>query len=295
MNNMKKIMNEKLFISKSNPVKIRAYDYERFTFPWHFHSEYELMYVKKGSGQCFAGDNIINYYGNDILFFGTNLPHQMRSDDFYRTGNKNKRVKGIVLQFEKDFMDYSMENYPQFLSVKKLLNDSSRGVYFSSSLASELGIYLKRALKYTGLKQILSILLLLDEMSKCKKKQYIASPNYYLSLPALANSRIEKIISFINTNYTHSISLKEVASMAAMNESAFCRFFRENTGKTFLQYIMDIRVGYACKLLTLKNLNIYQIGSECGFNSISHFNRVFRRCMNCTPTSYRDNALNESV
>ena len=125
---MRQIINEQLQISESNPIKARYYDYDRFTYPWHFHSQYEIIYVKKGRGCCFVGDCIEQFADGDVILFGPNLPHYMRSDDEYRCGNPMLRVQGTIVQFEENFMQYSFDHYPQFHQIRLLLEESKRGV-----------------------------------------------------------------------------------------------------------------------------------------------------------------------
>jgi AraC-like DNA-binding protein len=128
-------------------------------------------------------------------------------------------------------------------------------------------------------------------MATYGNRHLLASPLYYEVFPTLGNKRIEKIIAFINNNYTRDIRLSEIASMAAMNPSAFCRYFKENTGKTYVQYVMDMRIGYACKLLALNKMNVSQISDECGFDSISNFNRTFKQATQYTPKQYQQKIL----
>ena len=132
---------------------------------------------------------------------------------------------------------------------------------------------------------------LLQELAVSPQRRTLASLHYYEKFPTLGNKRIDKIISFINNNYTRNLKLNEIAGMASMNSSAFCRYFKENTGKTLLQYVMEMRVGYACKLLALGEMDISQIAVECGFDSITHFNRTFKQLVNLTPTQYRSNIM----
>ena len=120
------IINEKLPISESNPIKARYYDYDRFTYPWHFHSQYEIIYVKESHGLCFVGDCIEKFSAGDVILFGTNLPHYMRSNDIYGSENATSRVQGTIIQFEQNFMQYSFDYYPQFLQIKILLEESRR-------------------------------------------------------------------------------------------------------------------------------------------------------------------------
>lgn len=124
-----------------------------------------------------------------------------------------------------------------------------------------------------------------------KKNAGKPSPCYYEKFPTAGNKRIDKIISFINSNYTRSLKLDEIAEMANMNSSAFCRFFKDAMEKTFLQYVADMRIGYACKLLTIGDMEVSQIAVECGFDSIPHFNRTFKQLTGLTPTQYRNQIM----
>jgi AraC-like DNA-binding protein len=285
-------MNEKLSISEENPIRSRYYDYDHFTYPWHFHSQYEIIYVKESVGLCFVGDHIEKYSAGDLILFGPNLPHYMLSEDIYKTGNHELRVKGTIIQFEKNFMSYSIEHYPQFMQIKIFLEKSKRGCFFHQlDCSTQIIDLMDNFPKFKGFDQITNLLLLLQNMAISSDSQLLASPLYCETFPTLGNGRIEKIISFINHNYTRDISLIEIASMAFMNPSAFCRYFKENTGKTYIQYVTDMRIGYACKLLILNNLNVSQICLECGFDSLSHFNRTFKQITQYTPTQYQQNIL----
>lgn len=133
------IINEKLPISESNPIKARHYDYDRFTYPWHFHSQYEIIYVKESHGLCFVGDCIEKFSAGDVILFGTNLPHYMRSNDIYGSENVTSRVQGTIIQFEQNFMQYSFDYYPQFLQIKMLLEESKRGIIFPKQDATRVG------------------------------------------------------------------------------------------------------------------------------------------------------------
>lgn len=283
---MKKIVNEQLHISDSNPIKARAYDYKSFTYPWHFHGEYEILYVEKGYGQCIIGDSIIDYSDETLLLFGSALPHCMQTPAEFMQ-NEKLRVNGTIIQFEKDFMQYSFTHYVQFMGINTLLNESNRGVRISIKNKPEISSLLKQIPESEGMEQIILFLRLLQSLSMIKKRDFAASPNYNPVPAEFKNKKIEKVVSYINKKYTDNISLDEISSYAAMNPSAFCRYFKDNTGKTLKQYITDMRIGYACKLLSDDRLNISEISIECGFESAVHFNRCFRAVTGVTPTEYR--------
>ena len=287
---MKKILNERIAISSSNPIRARFYDYRGFTYPWHFHSEYELMFVEQGYGKCLVGDSIIDYRAGDLIFFGSGLPHCMQNCPEAEE-NEAYHVCGVNIQLEKDFMQYSFSHYTQFASIRSLLEKAHRGIRFPLAGRSEIAECLKRIPVAHGVEQMIEILRLLQALSAFPRKLFAASPNYLPDPSVFGDKKIEKIIAYLNKRYTQPVSLSEIASYTAMNEAAFCRYFKQETGKTFKQYILDMRIGYACKLLAAGRMNVSQISLECGFESTAHFNRIFKRITGMTPTSYRESIL----
>lgn len=284
---MKKIMNEKLTISTLNPVRARFYDYPRFTYPWHFHREYEIIYVEEGEGDCMVGDAIISYSEGDLILFGSELPHSMQNSPCYGE-EPNAKVQGVNIQFENDFMHYSISQYAQFIPIRNLLEDACRGVQFSVSRSGEAVELLNQIPLLKGAEQLIGLLSLLQVMATDENRKYLTTSHYTPSTSVARNERMEKVIAYLNKHYTESIGLEEIASYAAMNSSAFCRYFKENTGKTFKEYVFEMRIGYACKLLTNGVMSVSQISADCGFESPVHFNRIFKRVTGMAPTSYRE-------
>ena len=174
---MKKIMNEKLTITTSNPVRARFYEYPRFTYPWHFHSEYEIIYVEKGEGDCLVGDSIISYAKGDLILFGSELPHSMQSppDNGEKSGLK---VKGVNIQFEKDFMHYSISQYSQFIPIRNLLEDACRGIRFTVSRSGKIIKLLKQIPSAKGAEQIILLLSLLQIMATNDNRKYLTTSHY---------------------------------------------------------------------------------------------------------------------
>lgn len=290
---MRKLLNEQLNISNSNPIKARCYDYKCFTYPWHFHSQYELMYVDKGDGYCMVGDNMLNYEEHNLFFLGSNLPHWMQNPPIYDEDNP-LRVKGIIIQFEKDFMQYSFANYVQFAKIRELLNLSQRGLHFNLKNHEEVIKIIKHIPEAEGPKQIILLLELLLALSNTPDMEIGASPNFESTLAGFKDNKMEKVIAYLNKHYTQVITLDEISSLAAMNPTAFCRFFKGKTGKTFKEYIIDMRIGYACKLLAVDRLNMSQICFQCGFDSISHFNRCFKKSTGCSPSAFKEKLFKDN-
>jgi AraC-like DNA-binding protein len=287
---MRAIINERLPISKSSPLKARFFDYEHFSYPLHFHSEYEIIYIKEGTGTRFLGNSITKFQAGDILLIGSNLPHFMKSDDTYHSGNADLKVKGTIIQFEKEFMYYAINHYPHFIKIKNLFQESQRGIYFAAASFPKLQDLIEKIPLENGLNQMMLFLEILKEMSETDNRQTISTTDF-VNETIYDTARIDKVISFLNKNYTRNVSLEEIASFAAMNASAFCRYFKSKTGKPFKNYILDMRIGYACKLLLMEDISISQLSSQCGFETISHFNKTFKKNTGYVPSQYRKSLL----
>lgn len=281
------IMNEQLAINEQNPIIARSYDYNRFTYPWHIHQEFEIIYVKESSGERFVADRIEKFFPGDLILLGSNLPHYMKSDEIYFDNNPALRVKGVIIQFAHDFMSHTVNNYIALHHIKTLLDEAKRGIHFPHAQNNEIIALIEQLPTYKDLELITNLLLLLDKMALSENRRLLASPNYNENSSKLYNHRITKIISYLNDHYTEPLRLETIASEVSMNTSAFCRYFKEKTGKSCIEYIQDLRIGHACSLLLNSSHDIFQISIECGFNTICHFNKIFKKRTGLSPSEYR--------
>lgn len=289
---MKKILNERLPISNVSPLNVRFFDYDHFSYPLHFHSEYEIIYFKESTGTRFLGNNISRFEAGDIVLIGSNLPHFMKSDPVYHSGNADLRVKGIIIQFEKEFMYHAINHYSYFIKIKNLLHESQRGIFFANGSFQKLQDLIEKIPLVRGLNQLMLLLEILQEMSEIDNRQVVSTTDF-VNETIYDTARIDKVLSFLNKNYTRTISLEEIASFAAMNASAFCRYFKSKTGKSFKNYILDMRIGYACKLLLMEDIGISQLSNQCGFETISHFNKTFKKNTGYVPSQYKKAMLRQ--
>lgn len=286
-----KLMHEQLTIYAGAPIIARHYDYDRFTFPWHVHNEFEIIYVKESYGERFVADNMEVFHPYDITIVGHSVPHYMKSAPEYEKGDKSLRVKGVIIQFEENFMSHSISNYADLAHIKKLLDDSARGIHFPYPENQEIIQCIEQLPDSKGTMRIINLLHLLDLMANFKAKRYLGSLHFCQSVSITMDRRMEKILSYLSNHYKEDIDLNDISSIVAMSSSSFCRYFKERSGKTFTEYVLDLRIGYACKLLVENNMDITQICIECGFNTITHFNRIFKRNTSLTPTEYRKQFL----
>ena len=286
-----RIMHEQLTIYSGAPIIARKYDYEKFTFPWHVHNEFEIIYVEEGSGKRFVADNMEEFQAHDLTLIGSGIPHYMKSTPEYEEGDNKLRVRGTIIQFEEAFMAHAINNYADLSHIKNLLEDAKRGIHFPYPQNQEIIRSIIQLPESNGIIRIINLLHLLDQMAKFPDKRSLGSLQFCQTLSPAMDPRMKKVLSFLMNHYKEDIDLNEVSSLIAMNNSAFCRYFKDKSGKTFTEYVLGLRTGYACKLLIENKMDIFQICLECGFNTITHFNRIFKRNTGFTPTEYRKQFL----
>jgi AraC-like DNA-binding protein len=284
-------MFEQLTINEQSPIIARHYDYERFTYPWHFHSEYEIIYVEEGMGERFVADSMEPFSPGDLILMGSNVPHYMRSAEKYYAGNASLRVRGVVIQFAHDYMTHTISRYADMTPVKRLLEESQRGLHFPSPDNKDLIKCINNLPTNKGVERITNLLLLLDKMANFPSKRILGSLHFSSKPSQSADSRSKKALSYITGHYTENIRLEAVAAIVSMNKSAFCRYLKEKTGRSYIEYVQSLRIGYACKLLISTSYDILQISMECGFNTVCHFNKMFKRNTGLTPSEYRKQFL----
>ena len=283
---MVKLMHEQVSVKEDSPIIARFYDYEHFTYPWHFHQEFEIIYVEESHGEEFINDSKIHFYPGDILFIGANTPHFTKSAPEYYEGNEGLRAKGVIIQFRKDTLPNIIFQYPAYHKIKQLLDRANQGIYFNINHNEHIRKLIENAPKEKGIQLLASILHILDAMADTKNFECISSDTS-IEFHGSMDNRFERVITYIRQHFTEEIHTHEVAAHVPMNNTAFCRYFKEKSSKTLTEYVQELRIAYACQLITESSESISQICFRCGFNNIPHFNRIFKRYKKTTPTEYR--------
>ena len=254
------------------------YQVPYFQFKWHYHPEYELTYIVKGNGYRIVGNSYEPFADGDLVLLGSNLPHTW-------SGKADGEVNSdaIVIQFSSEFISPFL-NLNESLLIRKMLENSLRGINFEpdEQLVSKI-IELNQT---NGVDRILMLISILDILSK-KQFKFIAPNTFHNVVSKKSEARINKVCLFIQNNYHNKIYLKEVADLIYLTESNFCKFFKKATGKTYSDYLNEIRINEASRLLIQSDKTISQISFECGFETLSYFNRVFLNKKGITPSVYR--------
>jgi AraC-like DNA-binding protein len=270
-----------------NSFLIKYDDFPHFTVPWHFHNEFEIVLIIRSFGKKFVGDVVEEFLPGDLSIYGSKLPHFYMNDQAFYHGDPDLRVNAIVVQFPTSYFPPSQLQRTEFGSVKKLLGSASSGLTFSTDVAAKGGKILGEMLKTSGMERHLLLVKLIDYLGNSDSRS-IASIGYTNSMDDFAEPRMAKIYNFMTRHYNHRITLSEVSSVAGMNPSAFCRYFKQKTGKTFAQFVSELRISYACKFLRHGFQTVARISDESGFNNLSNFNRQFKRIIGKSPSEYRE-------
>jgi AraC-like DNA-binding protein/mannose-6-phosphate isomerase-like protein (cupin superfamily) len=281
-----KVMQEHIDFPLRTAVKVKWQKKLHFTYPWHFHSEFEILYVIEGSGTSFVADSVEPFQSGDLAIMGSNLPHFWRSDEKYHAEESKEKINYIVIQFQAELFRESILDYPEFHLLKQFFSKASRGIRFLPAFSLKAGKQIVKIAQSSGIERVVALVLLLDSMSKTDQYRVLAGELYQQQSHNFTDDRLTKVLHYINTCYQQKIDLNKVADIANLHPSAFCRFFKEKTGKSLSEYLADMRISYACKLLTEGKLAVSQICFESGFNNLSNFNRTFKKQTKLTPTEY---------
>lgn len=257
-----------------------------FTVPWHFHSEIEILFVVKSSGTSYIGDGIHRFSEGEISIIGENVPHWWKSDSKYSDGKDTTGIKALIIQFKKEIFDTNFINMPEMKAIKDFLNKSQRGIQYTGKTRKILGEQIIKIFQLEGIFRITELIILLDMMAKAKEHRYHTSIGYSRIINTYDFDRFNKIHEHVIRNFNRPVRLEEVAGRVNLCPTAFCRYFKKHTGKTFLSFLNEIRIGNACKLMVEGKMPIAVASMESGFNNLSHFNNQFKQFMKLTPTEY---------
>ena len=260
-----------------------------FDTPWHNHPEYELILILGSRGTRFMGDSIADFKETELILIGPNLPHFWKED----SRNINKSAEAFVLHFSADFLGMNFFNLPETKKIKQLLDKAQLGLKFQVDSESSLVKTIKSLHEKKDFDKMLALLQLLNNMATYKRFEQLSSPGFANFITEQKSNRINKIFEYSITNFKEAIKLDAVAGMINMSKPSFCRFFKKSTGKAYFDFIKELRIGYACKLLQESNMSVIQICFECGYESISNFNRQFKEIINETPFKYRQSFIEQ--
>jgi AraC-like DNA-binding protein len=251
---------------------------------WHFHPEYEIILNTKSNGTRIVGDSVELFDQYDLVMIGSNIPHCW---NYYKTNATAQQEKGIILHFKVSSLGESLLAQHEMHLVKKLLIESERGIAFSIEDARNAEGFLVKMINNKGIDKMIHFFSLLKILSASEKRTVLCSENYKQTFDERGNKKMTIVYNYIRENYFKPVSLERISRIAHMSPFAFSRYFKKNCGAGFIEYLNRVRVNKACYLLRETEYQVHEIASECGFSSISNFNKQFRKTEGLSPRDYR--------
>ncbi|RYY27025.1 MAG: AraC family transcriptional regulator [Chitinophagaceae bacterium] len=262
---------------------------KEFYYPWHYHPELELAYILSGKGVRYVGNSIENFYADDLVLLGSDLPHTWQSTD------KDEPVTAIVIYLKEEFFDPTWVQSIEFESVRKLLTNMSKGIKVDDEVARGLKRNFFALLKASPFEKLMILLQILQDLSCCTSSRYLCEQGFACDLNYTDKGRINMVYDYIQQNYLKQITLADIASRLNMSEEYFSRFFSKTMKKPFFEFLNEFKINKACKLLLETDKQVSEVCYQAGFESIPFFYRQFKKFKNCQPRNYRQNYQQASV
>lgn len=279
-----KALYEKVTIGEEHSLLVKHIRLDAFGALWHYHPEYELTYIIQSNGKRFVGDHVTNFNVGDLVLIGPNLPHFWRNDD---ERSDEPPAEAIVVQFPASLDDTVLAALPESEHVRQLLYRARYGLCFSANTSIRLAPRLLQLPQLEGMTRVLELISILTELAADRNSELLASDGYQLTATEAETERMKRVLDYVLREFKREIRIDQIASVAGMAPAAFCRYFRKRTNKSFVEYLNELRISHARKLLTHADLSVGQVGQECGFNNISHFHRQFKEQTGTTPLRYQ--------
>ena len=263
---------------------VKEYYQPQFTAPYHFHSGYELIYIVTSYGKFYGGNKVMNFEAGDIYLYGPGFGHCFYNDrSFVLTG---EMAHAIVVQFTEDFAGREFFDQPELGKIKRLLRRSAAGIKIGEAPATVKELFHRFGRK--PMSNLIVLFQLLDKLTEVPGEQMVSCDNQpHHFYDSQDSERIESVVKYVIENFKEEVSSSAAASLACLNEAAFCRYFKRRTKKTFSQFVNEVRITHATRLLREEEASVAFICFQCGYNNLSYFNRQFRLLMGKSPLKYR--------
>ena len=264
-----------------------------FDYPIHNHPEFELNLVTGISGTRIVGDSTKRYNNCDLVLLGPYLYHKWDGDRHLQESGRPYRV--VTIQFSMDLFSGQMFQKERFINIRQMLRSSSKGIKFNGKTLDVAKQFMFDLTEDKGFSNIITFFQLLDLLATSKDISFLASEGFSPQALRSESNRIRIAYSYILKQFTDPhLKIGEIAELVNMSESAFSHFFKKYAFRSFTQFLIDVRIGHACKLLLDTDETIGQISVKSGFNNMANFNRLFKKYRSCTPKAWRKKYLEKN-
>ena len=277
------IVYEKIFVSHNYSFITRKLRLASNTTRIHSHRNFELNFISSGSGKRIIGNSISGYMHGDLVLLGPHIPHCW---DNLET-EPDTVAECIVTHFNENIISSDFFNIPELEQVVDLLKNASNGIWFKGKKVEKVGQTLKKMVNLKGLERYIELLKVFHLLLQIDDREILALPSSLTNSFDTDHDQINKIYEYVFNNIQTGIKLKEASALVFKEPGSFCRYFKKKTSQTFMDYVKNVRIGLAAKLLAETDKQITQICYECGYNNLANFNHYFRVIMKKTPSEYR--------
>jgi len=279
-----KILREITPLTPSDCFSVFYRSKKEFDFPLHYHDEFELNFIRDAGGaKRVIGDHVEEITDLELVLVGPNLQH-----GWFTHNCSDKVIKEITIQFHRDLFDEKFLQRNQISFIRTMFLRAARGVLFSPTTTREIMPRIKNLVQKQGFDSVLELMSILHDLSTSRNFRTLSAVSFNADTHLYNSRRIEKIMTYLNNNFSQNINLADAAKIAGMTEVSLSRFFKQRTGKTFIDTLNEVRLGNASRMLIDTTHSINEVAYKCGFNNISNFNRIFKKKKDSTPKEFRE-------
>lgn len=280
-----KILPFKIPQSEESSFRIQKEELTHFYDRFHHHKELQITLVEKSFGTLLIGNSISTFEEGDLFLIGANVPHSFKNDlSFYK--NEKLEAKSISIFFNEKSLGDGFFELPELKKLRDFLKGADKGIRIKKEYNEPIRLLMRGIDLKKGLPRILDLLKILDQFSNSKEKEFLSSIGFSMNPKNQESEKLESIFQYVLDHYEEAIRLEDVATIANLSVSAFCRFFKTRTRKTFSKFVNEFRVSVACKQLMSGNYNISEVCYQVGFTNLSNFNRQFKEITGYTPSGF---------
>lgn len=280
-----KILPFKIPQSEETSFRIQIDEVPHFYDRFHHHAELQITLIEQSHGNLLIGNSITTFKEGDLFIIGANVPHSFRNHElFYKDQQIN--AKAVSIFFNEDSLGSGFFKLPELRKVQAVLREAGKGIQIKGLAQTFIRAKMQEIQEQQGLQRILSLLEILDHISTSKEISFLSNFHFSVQVDFLENKKLEAVFQYVVDHHDRPIKLEEVAKIANLSISAFCRFFKARTRKTFSKFVNEFRISVACKKLLSDEYSISEICYQVGFTNLSNFNRQFKEITGYAPSKY---------
>lgn len=275
---------EQLNLHQSQSFLYRRLVLPAFKAAFHFHPEYELTLIVRGEGQRYVGSHVADFSAGDLVFLGANLPHCWVSKPLPEV----EMVEAIVIQFDAHFLGENFFDLPEMAAVRTFFEKSKAGIRIVGAEKTHISEQIRQLEHAPPFKKLLGLLAILDSLAHSAELENLDLSYAQNAYSNAETARFQRVFSYLIEHYKRDISLEEMAQVANLTQTSFCRYFKSMTQKTFHEILHEFRIQYACQLLKQTDAPVAQIAFDCGFGDVPYFNKLFKKHKGMAPLAYKN-------